>query len=146
MMARGAFDPDLVQRKLQLLTETLDHLASLGPLTADDLRHDPVRAAATERFVSRTVDLAVAVNAHLASTVGERVPGDYHETFAAAAQTGAITDDLAKRLAPSTGLRNVIVHEYLDLDLARLADAASDDVFAYRDYVQQVSAFTAARS
>lgn len=141
MKTRDAFDPEVVQRKLERLTESLDHLAQLVPMAAADLRQDAIRAAATERFICRVVELAVAINAHIASTVLERVPGDYRETFTAAAQAGAITHELAATLAPSTGLRNVIAHGYLELDYGRLAQAANEDIFGYREYVRQVSTF-----
>jgi hypothetical protein len=71
----GSFDADVVQRKLQRMEMALDHLAQLVPLTETELRDDPFKAAAVERFVSRIVDLAVATNAHIASTVLQRVPG-----------------------------------------------------------------------
>lgn len=60
-------------------------------------------------------------------------------SFDAAADAGAIDDDLVGRLAPSTGLRNVLVHAYVDLDLDRVAAAVPFAIDGYGEYVRQVA-------
>jgi uncharacterized protein YutE (UPF0331/DUF86 family) len=52
----------------------------------------------------------------------------------------ALPADLAERLAPSVGLRNVLTHEYVEVDLAlvvRGVELARQD---YRAYVRAIAA------
>lgn len=138
-------DPDIIRNKLAELTRTLDDLESVGEVTAGRLRTDALVRAAVERFVTRLVDLAVDINTHMAVGTLGRAPGDYRTSFDLAADTQAIDDDLAKRLAPSVGMRNVVVHEYQRLDLERLAAAVPIALNDYREYVHQVAGFVTAR-
>ena len=47
--------------------------------------------------------------------------------------------DLAERLAPSAGLRNVLVHEYAQVDLALVARGVELARTDYRAYVREVA-------
>lgn len=58
-----------------------------------------------------------------------------------ASEAQAIDGDLAERLAPSVGLRNVIIHEYERLDLGRLAASIPLALGDYREFVRQVARF-----
>ncbi|WP_432547578.1 DUF86 domain-containing protein [Kineococcus sp. SYSU DK004] len=98
-----------------------------------------------ERLVSRVVDLAVDVDAHVAATALGRAPADYRSSFGLAARAGALTDEPARELAPSAGLRDVLVHQDADLDLAVLAASVPRLLDGYRRYVGEVAAYTATR-
>lgn len=134
-------DPDLVQQKLERMQRALAGLRRQQPVTAERLEADDDYAAIVERYLTQLVDLAVAVNAHIAATTGEAVPGDYQHTFDAAAGAGAIDDELARELRPSVGLRNVLIHAYEATDFDVVARAADEGAKHYEAYVGQVSAF-----
>lgn len=63
-----------------------------------------------------------------------------------AAEAGAISVELAGRLRPSAGMRNVIVRAYADLDLELVAAALPHAVQDYGDYVVEVATFLRTRS
>jgi hypothetical protein len=52
-----------------------------------------------------------------------RAPRDDRESFALAKAAGAIPEPLAAELRDAVGLRDVLTHEYTDVDLARVAQA-----------------------
>lgn len=140
-MTPRRLDVDVVRNKLAAIEDTCDVLASLGGIDADRLRDDPVVAAAIERLIGRLVDLAVDVNSHLAVALLGRAPSEYRESFDLMAQAGVIEMAMAVRLKPSVGMRNVIVHEYVRLDLARVAAVVPEAIDAYRAYVTAVARF-----
>ena len=49
-------------------------------------------------------------------------------------------------LAPSAGLRNILVHAYLDLDVDRLVVAVPLATDQYGEYVRQVARWVAHRA
>ncbi len=140
-MTPRRLDVDVARNKLAAIEDTCDVLASLGGIDADRLRDDPVVAAAVERLIGRLVDLAVDVNSHLAVALLGRAPSEYRESFDLMAQAGVIELAMAVRLKPSVGMRNVIVHEYVRLDLARVAAVVPEAIDAYRAYVTAVARF-----
>lgn len=133
--------PDAVQQRLREMRELLAVLERHAEVTGDELRADIERRLVVERAVQQVVDLAVKINAHVATARGQYAPRDYFSTFAAAAACGALPEELANELAPSTGLRNRLVHEYEEVDLDVVAAAVSAAVDGYGRYVREIAAW-----
>jgi uncharacterized protein YutE (UPF0331/DUF86 family) len=121
------------------MRELLDDLDALPSIDLAALRADRMLRHGVERILTQLVELAVAVNGHLAVVQLGRGAATYRESFALAARAGALPADLAERLAPSVGLRNVLVHEYAAVDL-RLVVAGVDQARTdYRAYVAAIA-------
>lgn len=140
-MTPRALDWRSVRAKLRRLDQLIDQLADIGPVDAARLAAEPVTALAVERILTLLVDLAFACNSHVAVAVLGRTPDTYAESFALAAEAGMIDKDLAKNLRPSAGMRNVLVHNYLDADQELVASAVPQAVEQYGEYVRQVASF-----
>ena len=140
-MTNTQIDTDVVRNKLNALASSLSTLRTVGDVDAARLSDDPLVGAAVERLLSRVVDLAVDINAHLAAGILRRSPGDYRESFDLAAEAGALSTDLVESLKPSVGLRNAIVHEYVQLDYTIVAAAVPLALASYAEYQRQIAAF-----
>jgi len=80
----------------------------------------------------------VSLATHWLSDAGQDVPGSYCEIFTALADRGALSADLARRLAAAAGFRNLVAHQYGVLDPTRVhAIAASElgDLLEFCDVV-----------
>lgn len=133
-------DREVLGRRLRLLREALDDLGHLRGVPVERLRDEAITRAAAERLIQVVVDLAVDVNAHLAVTSLGRAPTTGRESFLLAAEVGAIDRDLAQRLAPAAGLRNLLVHRYADLRVELVADAVDSVLDGFAVYTRQVAA------
>ena len=138
-MSPADLDLEVVSRRLRLLDQTLADLRPLGQLDGDVLRDDPVRRAAVERFIQVLVDLAADINAHIVVAHLGKAPATTAESFRLAAQLGAIPVELAERLAPVAGLRNLLVHRYGDIDVDLLSEAVAQVLAGFDDYVGSVA-------
>lgn len=138
-MTPPVLDGALVHAKLRAMRELLDDLDATGPVDAARLTGDRMLKHAVERILTQLVELAVAVNGHVAVARLGRGATTYRESFLLAAQAGAVPQDLAERLAPSAGLRNVLVHEYAQVDLALVAQGVELARQDYRAYVTAVA-------
>ncbi|MQA94508.1 MAG: DUF86 domain-containing protein, partial [Streptosporangiales bacterium] len=87
------------------------------------------------------VEIACDVNEHISSSLTRRVPSSNRESFAYAAAAGAISESLAKELEPSAGMRNVLRHEYFEIDLGRVAASVSMAKDGYGRYIREVARF-----
>lgn len=131
--------PAVVQRRLVEMRQLLEFLRQRRGVPGEALAEDLTERLAVERALAALVDLATAVNGHVLTATGATPPADYYTSFVQAADVGLLDDDLARRLAPSAGLRNRIVHEYEDIDLQIVAGAIDDAVDGFDDYVQAVA-------
>jgi uncharacterized protein YutE (UPF0331/DUF86 family) len=132
-------DRDTVVVRLAMMNDLLRDLESIGWVDSLRLRSDRIARHAVERILTQLVEFAVSINSHVAASVSGSVPGIYRDSFRAAADAGFITADLAERLAPSAGLRNVLTHEYVEVDLDLVAAGAGAALVDYRAYVRAVA-------
>lgn len=144
MTPRG-FEPDVVQEQLGLIVGLLEDLAALGDVTVQRLAEEMTTRHTVERILTQLVGLAVSVNSHVAATLLGRAPSTHRESFALAAKAGLIPDELAAELAPSAGLRNVLIHEYAAIDAERVVSAIPPATRGFRAYVACVARFLAER-
>jgi uncharacterized protein YutE (UPF0331/DUF86 family) len=144
-MTPRSLDWRSVERKLTRMRRLLDQLVALGPFDARRFVDDPVAGLAAERLLTLLVELAFGVNSHVAVAVVGRAPDGYRESFLLAAEAGTIDRPLAEALAPAAGLRNVLVHAYLDVDHARVAEATAAAPGLFGEYVRAVAQWFAER-
>lgn len=135
-MTPPSLDVATVHAKLHAMRELLDDLDGVGPVDVELLRRDRLLRYAVERILTSLVDLAVAVNGHLAVARLGAGATTYRESFALAERAGVLPPDLAQRLAPSAGLRNVLTHEYLAVELEFIVDGVTSARVDYREYVR----------
>lgn len=140
-MTPRRLESDVVWRRLRLIEGSLRDLGLLADRTADDLATAPLDRAAAERLIQVVVDLAVDINSHLAVAAGQPAPETGGESFAAAADVGVLDAGLAEQLAPSAGMRNLLVHRYGDIRLDLLTAGITSTLDRYPQYVQQISAY-----
>lgn len=138
-MTPRRLDPATIQRRLVEMRLTSVRLIELIPVSAAQLEADWRHRALVERLFERLVELAVAINSHIAAAMTGIPPDEYRASFQAAAEAGALPPDLADRLAPAAGLRNVITHDYLDTDLTLLAAGVNEAPADFNAYVVAVA-------
>ena len=66
-------------------------------------------------------------------------PQNNYDSFIEAARFGIITRELAVKIAPSTGLRNILVHQYKDIDNKIVFSAIPLALEQYKLYLEQVT-------
>lgn len=114
-MTPRELDTGVVRARLALIEQLLGDLEAVGEVTADRLSEDRILRHAVER------------------------PRDYSTSFDLAAEAGLLDPPLRDRLKPSVGLRNVLAHEYVAIDLSIVATATRHARTDFRAYVESVA-------
>lgn len=125
-----------LERKLKLMGEDLDHLVEYKDLTVDDAAKDFRTSAVVEHILERVIMRAIDINQHVISELGkgsERVRS-YQDTFLIASQLGVFPEDFAQKIAPSSGLRNALIHDYDEVDPALLQKSIGEALDQYAQY------------
>ena len=106
----------VLKRKLARMVENLKALRPIAKMSKRKYQEDLYRRKAAERMLQELIEAAIDTNLHLISAAGHSIPDDYYQSFITAGELKIISPDLAKRLAPSAGLRNRLVHEYDEIE------------------------------
>ncbi len=131
-------DPDVLRRKTAQVLHHCDRLQRRATLSAADLERDEDLANIVLMDLQQAVQACLDLAVHVCADDNLGAPATYAEAFSLLSRAGRITPELARRLAGAAGLRNIIVHQYAELDFARVASAAHENLDDLRRFVAVV--------
>ena len=132
-------DQDVVARRLLSLSESLRELERPEAGDATALAGNAVLRAAVERWLQVAIEACMDVAYHVVASQGWTPPESARAAFGALAAHGMLPSDLTHRLGSAAALRNVLVHDYVSIDLERLARIVRDDLGDLRDFARIAS-------
>jgi len=130
---------EVIRRKLAIIVGNLRALEPVRVMSKRDYIEDFYKRKATERLLQELIEAAIDINVHLIVEASHTAPDDYYESFIKMGELGIISSDLAEKLAPSTGLRNRLLHEYdmLDHEIVLKAVATAEELFSM--YIKEIN-------
>ena len=132
---------DLIVNKIKLITKYYQTLEKLSLISLDDFLADYSQQLLAERLLHLITQTAIDINHHILSKLN---PGNHttnFDSFIELFQYEVITPELAKELAPSTGLIKHLVHEYDDIDPNQVFMAICFALQQYPLYVRQINSY-----
>jgi uncharacterized protein YutE (UPF0331/DUF86 family) len=100
---------------------------------------DPLTYGNAERYLQLAVQAVLDVSHHVAADFGEAIPADNQGLFAVLVRRKVISPGLAKKLVAMAGFRNILVHEYLEIDRKRVYKSLGTDLKDFEAFVRAVS-------
>ncbi len=129
---------EVLQRKLQKIQEYLDEMEAYRYLTWEDYQSNKQTRRAVERLIQLIVDVAVDINTHSVLDAGASPPENAYDSFIKAADMNFIPHEFAEEIAPSTGERNILVHNYEAIDDLVVFESIPEVIKMYKQYLQHL--------
>lgn len=130
-------DAEIVARHLHDLDDCLQALDAERPVSVEEMRSDRKTRDLVLYELQRAIRNVLDLGSHLLADRGEAV-SEYSGIFANLARAGDISDDLAARVRGLAGFRNVIIHDYVDIDLDRVAGFVNDRLDDLRELARHM--------
>lgn len=125
--------------KLDHLEQSLLDMIEYRPGSVGELGDDPsaMRRRALERVMYLAIQDVLDLAALMVRAEGLQLPSSYREAIERLGSEGVIPSELAGRIAPMAGFRNVLEHMYMDLDVELLVAYAHRDE-DFREFAKAV--------
>lgn len=111
------------------------------PENFEGYAHDFKTKAACERYFEKVIESAVDLAFLIIKNKGFIIPKNDNEAFAILAEENVISADLASRLKDAKGMRNIISHQYGNVDdkvvFIAITEELVDDVSKFVDNIRQ---------
>ena len=134
-------DHNLLKSKLSDLQGYYEELKGILTEDARSIIEDHLKLHTVERLFQLVVDTAVDINTHIIIESNFHVPDDYQSTFITLGEHNVLPIDFALKIAPSVGLRNMVVHKYGKVDLKRMTDDIKKNIDQYIEYMSCIREF-----
>ena len=118
--------PEVIRRRLQKLDEYLAILEKLRSYTLEEFLADPERYGSAERFLQLAIEALMDMGSHVIAELDLGTIEAYSDIPKILAQKGYISPELADRWVRMIGMRNILVHDYLDIDRKLVHSALKD--------------------
>lgn len=122
-----------IERRLVELSERLSRLEPLRQKKRLEFDQDPYLRDIVERNLEVAAQCCIDICHRIISLLEAPPPLDYYDSILQMGQLGVLPPDFARYLAPLAGFRNILVHEYLQVDW--------DEVFQNLQRLEDLSTF-----
>jgi uncharacterized protein YutE (UPF0331/DUF86 family) len=136
-------DQIFIRRKLKLIAEDLDHLEEFAEYSLEDLSKDFIKLAAVERLLERIIIRATDLNNHIIAELGkgiEKVRG-YADSFRELINFKIYPKEIAEKLAEDAKFRNILVHEYNEIDKKLIHKKIKEVIKDFNNYSNSILEF-----
>ncbi len=134
-------DKDLIKNKMSDIQGYFRELQPIINNESGNIIENNLKLHTVERLFQLIVDTAIDINTHIIAESDFSVPNDYQSTFIILGENKVIPMNFAVKIAPSVGLRNLIIHRYGRVDLKRMIDDIKNEISDYLEYLKFIDNF-----
>ncbi|MEW6172125.1 MAG: DUF86 domain-containing protein [Bacillota bacterium] len=109
-------DRKTVERRLLKLEQSLRKLEELSRISWDEYRKDEGLRDRVERNLQIAAQVCIDIGSHVIADRGFRPPYGYGDIFTILREEGLLPESLAGTMRQIAGFRNILVHDYLEID------------------------------
>ncbi len=132
---------DTIESKLSDIQRYFDELEPILAFSVVEILDDPLKLHTVERLFQLIVDTALDINTHIIVESSFGIPDDYQNTFVVLGEHKILPMSFVNKIAPSVGLRNMIIHRYGHIDLKRMVEDIQHEIGDYREYTRYILNF-----
>ena len=109
-------DREIFSRRLEALHGYLTKLRAFRDAAEDEFVREPALHDLAERYLHLVVEAALDLANHYIADRALPAPDTNRDTFTVLERAGELAPDLADRMRGWAGFRNILVHQYVDID------------------------------
>ncbi|NOH04166.1 MAG: DUF86 domain-containing protein [Chloroflexi bacterium] len=107
---------EVIRKRLSVLDEYLGILRSLQKYPLDEFLANPEHYGSAERFLQLAIETTTDIGNHIISSLGLGEVNWYSDIPALLEEKGYISVELRETWIKVIGFRNILVHNYLEVD------------------------------
>jgi uncharacterized protein YutE (UPF0331/DUF86 family) len=130
-----------IQRRLDKLDEYGQILQELQATSREQFVNDYRLYGLAERYLHLSIECLLDICNMLVSGLGLHKPERYQEAVDTLAEAGVLSQELIHQLAGVAGFRNILVHDYLDIDRGLVHQYLQEGLGYLEAFAQEVIRF-----
>ncbi|MBI5245043.1 MAG: DUF86 domain-containing protein [Elusimicrobia bacterium] len=136
MVAHASLDA-----RLRKLREYCALLSTYRKASLENLKRDATLRGAVERYLQLAIECCLDIGEIVISEKGLRQPADYRDVLLVLGENGVLPQRFARRFSDAAALRNILVHEYLEVDLRIVVDVLRRNLKDFDAFARHIAGF-----
>jgi len=131
---------DKIYSKFRDIRESIDRLTAFKDISLEEFLHNQDKQdIASFRLIVAT-EAAIDMCLHIAAKVFKKLPEEYAGCFKLLSDHGLIDRDLSIRLGQMARFRNLLVHQYWEIDYSRMYEIITgSDIGDLEELIRQIN-------
>ena len=131
-------DTTVIIMRLQKLDAYLQSLRQVQTVPLDEYLDDDSIQTYVERKLQLAIQVCMDIGNYLIGQLGLAVPDEPENVFAVLGREGILDRELARRMVGMVRFRNILVHDYLDIDSQIVYHNLTDELGDFDQFSQEV--------
>ncbi|MBN2318274.1 MAG: DUF86 domain-containing protein [Acidobacteria bacterium] len=130
-------DRYVVQARIAKIREYLALLRRIRILADEEkFLNDPLIYGSAERYLQLAIQSVLDISNHIVADMKLSLPADNRELFELLAKHKIVPAALSKKMIAMAGFRNILVHEYLEIDRKRVYRTLKKDLGDFEKFIR----------
>ena len=131
-------DSHVILARVDKIRQCVGKLQRFAQLEESVFLNDPSATDNAERNIQIAIQAVIDIGNHVVADMDLGTPKDYKDIFHLLATNNIVPESLAEKLAAMTGLRNVLVHDYLEVDLNLIHRIIKIELGDFEEFIRAV--------
>lgn len=129
---------DVLENKISAIQHYLAILSRYQDLSHDKIQDDLTLRGAVERYLYLAMQSAIDLAEAIVAFKTLRKPSVYSDNFKILHEAGVISPSLMKKMVGMTGFRNIITHDYAEINFDLVYDVLKKGLDDLMEFIHQV--------
>ena len=134
-------DKQVIEQHLQNMEEALANLGRYRDLSLEEFERDLSLIWIAEKGLQILIQNLLDIGAHLLASEIKNDWDDYGEIILKLGQHGIIPRDFSEKIQGMAGLRNILIHEYLRVDVSKIYDLLKKRMGDFTEFMSYVQSY-----
>jgi uncharacterized protein YutE (UPF0331/DUF86 family) len=139
-------DVRLIKKKLGELEKYVRALEGLKSYSLQELRADVTKAWSVEHGLQLAIQVILDIGSHILAALGKQEIEDYADVMDKLGEMNILPPAFVKTIRGMVGVRNILVHEYAAVDLAKVHDIAQNRLDDFRKFAKYIDQYLSSAS
>lgn len=134
-------DKNVIEARLKKLDEYQKSLLRFQDLSLTEYRDDDDIQTIVERKLQLAIQTCIDIANYIISLQNLHIPDNEENIFLVLSQEGIIGDDLAERMKGMVNFRNILVHEYSEIDNEIVRTQLTENLQDFDEFARSIVDF-----
>ena len=128
----------IVESKLSQIRKYLTDLEDFKKYTSQQIKQDKLIQAASERYLYLAIQAAIDLAEAIVAYKNLRKPAALRESFEILRENNLINQELADKMGRAVGFRNILAHQYDDIDYDIVYDVLQNRLPDIEQFIEAI--------
>lgn len=134
-------DQNAIRQRLEEIQRRRSFLEDFVGDLFEEFAADPSYYELALRHIQIAIQACLDIAKHIVAAKSFERPKKLKEVFLILGKQKIISENLAEKFSEATGMRNILVHSYLDVDLKRVHKVIQEDLGDFDQFVYEIGEY-----